>query len=177
MPKKLDIPRLFAEESLTSFALANLLDIKANYARQIILRLKRQRLIFPHPTFAGGQAYSLTSKGETRISYLADKEKRKREAKAAIAEKEKQEAIDEKPRKEATQEKLRPTFLHQVISHLPKEIKERIRREFGIASVGQLANKKLNEIALSANLGGNGIFEIEWREDTCILSTSPGCLD
>ena len=76
MPNKLDILRLFLdEESLTPFALANLLDIKPNYARQIILRLKRQGLIFPHPTFAGGQAYSLTTKGEERISYLADKDK------------------------------------------------------------------------------------------------------
>jgi len=147
--KKLDILRLFEDkESLTPSHLANLLDIKPNYARQIILRLKRQGLIFLYPSFAGTQAYSLTTKGEERIIYLADKEKREREAKAAIAEKERKEAIDEKHEKEAIQEKPRPMFLHRVISHLPKQIKERIRREFGIASVWQLANKKLSEIAL-----------------------------
>ena len=42
--KKLDILRLFEEESLTPFSLANLLDIKPNYARQIILRLKKHSL-------------------------------------------------------------------------------------------------------------------------------------
>jgi len=77
MAKKLDILRLFAEEPLTPFALANWFGIKPNYARQIILRLKRQGLIFAQATFAGGQAYSLTVKGEGRISYLADKQKRK----------------------------------------------------------------------------------------------------
>lgn len=47
------------------------------------------------------------------------------------------------------QEKTRPMFLHQVISRgLPKEIQQRIRREFGIASVWQLSNRKLSEIAL-----------------------------
>ena len=51
--------------------------LEPNYARQIILRLKRQGLIFAQATFAGGQAYSLTVKGEGRISYLADKQKRK----------------------------------------------------------------------------------------------------
>lgn len=77
MSKKLDILRLLEdEESLTPFALANLLDINPNYARQIIFRLKRQGLIFPHPMLAGGHAYSLTGKGEARIIYLADKEKR-----------------------------------------------------------------------------------------------------
>ena len=81
MAKKLDILRLFEEESLTPFALVNLLNIKPNHARQIILRLKRQGLILPHSTFAGDQAYSLTSKGEARISYLADKEKREAEKK------------------------------------------------------------------------------------------------
>lgn len=74
--KKLDILRLFEDkESLTPFHLANLLDIKPNYARQIILRLKRQGLIFAYPSFVDGQAYSLTAKGEERISYLANKEK------------------------------------------------------------------------------------------------------
>jgi len=76
MPKKLDVLRLFAGKSLAPSDLAHFLGIEPNYARQIILRLKRQGLIFPHPTFAGGQAYSLTSKGEARIIYLAEKEKR-----------------------------------------------------------------------------------------------------
>ena len=39
-----------------------------NYARQIILRLNRQGLIFPHPTFAGGQTY----KGKQGL-FFADK--------------------------------------------------------------------------------------------------------
>lgn len=149
MPKKLDILKLFAEEeSLTPFALANLLDIKPNYGRQIVLRLKRQGLIFSHPTFAGGQAYSLTSKGETRIVYLGDKEKKELERVKETKE-ERREAIEEKQVKEAIQKKPRPMFLHQVISRgLPKQIKERIRREFSIASVWQLVTKKLGEIAL-----------------------------
>jgi len=149
MTKKLDILRLFAEEPLTPFALGNLLDIKPNYARQIILRLKRQGLIFPHPTLAGGEAYSLTGKGEERIVYLADKEKREGEiqATAAIVGKERDEAIAEKQRDEAIQK--RPMSLHQAISHgLPKEIEGRICREFGIALARQLASKKLSEIAL-----------------------------
>jgi len=93
MPNKLDILRLFLdEESLTPFALANLLDIKQNYARQIILRLKRQGLIFLHQTFIGGQAYSLTSKGEARVTYLAGKQVagRKREE---VEEREKRKAV------------------------------------------------------------------------------------
>lgn len=148
MTKKLDILRLFAEEPLTPFALGNLLDIKPNYARQIILRLKRQGLIFPHPTLAGGQGYSLTAKGEERISYLADKEKtRLRSEVTVIAGKERDEAIAEKQRDEAIQK--RPMSLHQAISHgLPKEIERRICREFGIASAQQLASKKLSEIVL-----------------------------
>jgi len=72
--KKLDILRLFVDESLTPFDLANFFDIKPNYARQIILRLKRQGLIFPHPTLDGGQAYSLTDKGEARLTYLAGRQ-------------------------------------------------------------------------------------------------------
>jgi len=151
MAKKLDILRLFAEESLPPFALANLLDIKPNYARQIILRLKRQGLIFAHPTLAGGQAYTLTAKGEERVVYLADKEKErlKSEVTGAIAGKQRDEAAAEKQRNETVQGKLRPLFLHQVISHgLPKEIEGRICREFGIASARQLVNKKLSEIAL-----------------------------
>ena len=77
MPEKLDILRLFSdEEPLTPVALANLLDIEQNYARQIILRLKRQRLIFPHPIWPSGQGYSLTDRGIERITYLADKEKK-----------------------------------------------------------------------------------------------------
>ena len=148
MTKKLDILKLFAEEPLTPFALANLLDIKPDYARQIIFRLKRQGLIFPHPTFAGGQGYSLTSKGEERISYLADKEKTRLESEVTvIAGKERDEAIAEKQRDEAIQK--RPMSLHQAISHgLPKEIERRICREFGIASARQLVSKKLSEIVL-----------------------------
>jgi len=93
MPEKLDILRLFLnEEPLTPFALANFLDIKPNYARQIILRLKRQGLIFPHPTLDGGQGYSLTAKGEARITYLAGKQAagRKREE---VEEREKRKAV------------------------------------------------------------------------------------
>ena len=93
MPEKLDILRLFLnEEPLTPFALANFLDIKPNYARQIILRLKRQGLIFPHPTLDGGQGYSLTAKGEARIIYLAGKQAagRKREE---VEEREKRKAV------------------------------------------------------------------------------------
>jgi DNA-binding PadR family transcriptional regulator len=147
MTKKLDILKLFAEEPLASFALANLLDIKPNYARQIILRLKRQGLIFPHPTFAGGQGYSLTAKGEERISYLADKEKTRQSEVTVIAGKERDEAIAEKQRDEAIQK--RPMSLHQAISQgLPKEIEGRICREFGIASARRLASKKLSEIVL-----------------------------
>ena len=150
MPEKLDILRLFShEEWLTPSHLANLLDIKQNYARQIILRLKRQGLIFLYPGFAGAQAYSLTSKGEARIAYLADKEKRRLKSEVtAVAEKEGEEAIA-KQSAEAIQKKLRPMSLNQVVSHgLPKEIEARICREFDIASVWQLANKKLSEIAL-----------------------------
>lgn len=126
MPKKLDVLRLFADESLTPFALANLLDIKPNYARQIILRLKRQGLIFAYPMFAGGPRYSLTTKGEERISYLADREKR--------------EAIEKR--------KQSGMYLHEVIAGaLPREIEKRIRSEFNI-SIERLGHKSLNEIAL-----------------------------
>lgn len=127
MAKKLDILRLFAEEPLTPFALANLLDIKPNYGRQIVLRLRRQGLIFPHPTLAGGRGYSLTDKGEARIAYLANKEKK--------------EAIEER--------KQRGMYLHEVIAEgLPREIEERIRSEFNITSVERLGGKRLDEIAL-----------------------------
>lgn len=126
MAKKLDILRLFAEESLTPSDLAYFLDIEPNYARQIILRLKRQGLIFSHPTFAGGQGYSLTGKGEERISYLTDKEKR--------------EAIDKR--------KQSGMYLHEVIAEgLPSEIEKRIRSEFNI-SIERLGEKRLDEIAL-----------------------------
>ena len=78
----------------------------------------------------------MTTKGEERISYL---ERREREV-TAVAGKEGEEAIGEKPR---------PMSLNQVIYNgLPKEIKERICREFNIASVWQLTSKKLSEIAL-----------------------------
>ena len=134
MPKKPDVLRLFAGESLAPPDLAYYLGIEPNYARQIILRLKRQGLIFPHPTFAGGQAYSLTSKGETRISYLADKEKRE-------AERKQREAIE--------QRKQSGMYLHEVVAEgLPKEIERRIRSEFNITSVERLGSKRLNEIEL-----------------------------
>ena len=135
MPEKLDILRLFShEESLTPSHLANLLDIKQNYARQIILRLKRQGLIFLYPGFADAQAYSLTSKGEARIAYLADKEKK--EAKR-------------KERKAVEQRKERGMYLHEVVAEgLPKEIEKRIRSEFDMTSMERLGSKKLNEIEL-----------------------------
>lgn len=134
MPGKLDVLRLFSEEEpLRPFDLANLLDIKQNYARQIILRLKRQRLIFPHPTLAGGQAYSLTDKGEERISYLADKEKRE-------AERKEKEAVERR--------KQSGMYLHELGEFLPAEIKKRIRSEFNIASLDQLGSKRLNEVVL-----------------------------
>jgi len=135
MPNKLDTLRLFLdEESLTPFALANLLDIKQNYARQIILRLKRQGLIFLHQTFIGGQAYSLTSKGGDRLAYLADKEKKE-------AKRKERKAVEE--RKESGM------YLHEVVAEgLPKEIEKRIRNEFDKTSMEQLGSKRLNEIEL-----------------------------
>jgi len=133
--KKLDILRLFAEEPLTPSDLANFLDIKPNYARQIILRLKRQGLIFPHPTFACGQAYSLTGKGEARIDYLADKERI-----SYLADREKREAIEKR--------KQSGMYLHEVIAEgLPREIEKTIQSEFNI-SIERLGHKRLNEIAL-----------------------------
>lgn len=135
MPEKLDILRLFShEESLTPSHLANLLDIKQNYARQIILRLKRQGLIFLYPGFAGAQAYSLTSKGEARIAYLADKEKKE---------------TKRKERKAVEEKKERGMYLHEVVAEgLPKEIEERIRNEFDMTSMERLGSKRLNEIEL-----------------------------
>jgi len=134
MQKKLDVLRLFAGKSLAPSTLAYYLGIEPNYARQIILRLKRQGLIFPHPTLASGQAYSLTSKGETRISYLADKEKREVETKE-------REAIEER--------KQSGMYLHEVVAEgLPKEIEKRIRNEFDITSMERLGSKRLNEIEL-----------------------------
>lgn len=132
--KKLDILRLFSvEESLTPSALANLLGIYPNNARQIILRLKRQGLICPHPMFAGAQAYSLTSKGEARITYLADKQKRE-------TERQKREAVEKR--------KQTGMYLHEAIADgLPKEIEKRIRSEFNI-SIDRLRRKRLDEIAL-----------------------------
>lgn len=127
MPKKLDVLRLFEDkESLTPSHLANLLDIKPNYARQIILRLKRQGLLFLHTTLTGDQAYSLTAKGEERIVYLADREKR--------------EAIEKR--------KQSGMYLHEVNAEgLPREIEKRVRSEFNI-SIERLGRKRLNEIAL-----------------------------
>ena len=135
MPKKLDILKLFShEESLTPSHLANLLDIKQNYARQIILRLKRQGLVFLYPSFAGAQAYSLTSKGEERIVYLADKEKKK---------------TKRKERKAVEERKESGMYLHEVVAEgLPKEIEKRIRNKFDITSMEQLGSKRLNEIEL-----------------------------
>lgn len=112
MPNKLDILRLFLdEESLTPFALANLLDIKQNYARQIILRLKRQGLIFLHQTFIGGQAYSLTSKGEARVTYLAGKQVagRKREE---VEERGEREEIEEREKRKAVKQESGPRPRH-----------------------------------------------------------------
>lgn len=135
MPKKLDILKLFShEEPLTPSHLANLLDIKQNYARQIILRLKRQGLIFLYPSFADGQTYSLTTKGEERIVYLADKEKKE-------TKKKERKAVEE--RKESGM------YLHEVVAEaLPKEIEKRIRNEFDITSMERLGSKRLNEIEL-----------------------------
>lgn len=135
MPKKLDILRLFShEESLTPSHLANLLDIKQNYARQIIFRLKRQGLIFLYPGFAGAQAYSLTSKGEARIAYLVDKEKKE---------------TKRKERKAVEERKETGMYLREVVAEgLPKEIEKRIRNEFDITSMERLGSKRLNEIEL-----------------------------
>lgn len=135
MPKKLDILRLFShEESLTPSHLANLLNIKPNYGRQIIFRLKRQGLVFLYPSFAGAQAYSLTSKGEARIAYLADKEKKE---------------TKRKERKAVEERKESGMYLHEVVAEgLPKEIEKRIRNEFDITSMEQLGSKRLNEIEL-----------------------------
>lgn len=132
MVKKLDILRLFRdEESLTPSDLANLLDINQNYGRQIVLRLKRQGLIFP--LWPGGKGYSLTDKGEARITYLADKEK-------GEVERREKEAFE--------QRKQSGMYLHELITGgLPGEIERRIRTEFNI-SIQRLGSKRLNEIAL-----------------------------
>ena len=107
MPNKLDILRLFLdEESLTPFALANLLDIKQNYARQIILRLKRQGLIFLHPTLGGGQAYSLTTKGEARLTYLAEKQA------AEVEEREEREEVEQREQRKAVKQESGPRPQH-----------------------------------------------------------------
>ena len=107
MPNKLDILRLFLdEESLTPFALANLLDIKQNYARQIILRLKRQGLIFLHQTFIGGQAYSLTTKGEARLTYLAEKQA------AEVEEREEREEVEQREQGKAVKQESGPRPQH-----------------------------------------------------------------
>jgi DNA-binding MarR family transcriptional regulator len=134
MSKKLGILRLFLrEEVLTPSDLASLLGITSNYARQVILRLKRQGLIFRHPTFGGGQAYSLTAKGEARIVYLADKEKKETERKQ-------REAIE--------QRKQIGMYLREVITEgLPQEIENRVRSEFKV-SIERLGSKRLDEIAL-----------------------------
>jgi len=87
MPNKIDTLRVFEGESLIPLVLAYYLGIETNYARQIILRLKRQGLIFLHPTLGGGQAYSLTTKGEARLAYLAEKQA------AEVEEREQRKAV------------------------------------------------------------------------------------
>ncbi len=134
MPKKLDILKLFKVKGpLTPTFLANLLGINPNYARQIILRLKRQGLIFHLPAFVGGQAYILTGKGKARMMFLADKQEKESQRK-------RREAIEKR--------KQTGMYWHEVIaSGLPKEVEKRILTEFNIPP-GQLGTKRLDEVAI-----------------------------
>jgi hypothetical protein len=145
---KLEILKLFKVEGpLTPTFLANLLDINPNNARQIILRLKRQGLIFHLTAFAGGQSYSLTGKGEARVIFLADEEEKERQTQ----------------RKEMVKKrKLTGMYLYMAIATgLPNEIEKRIVGQFNIPN-GQLGSKRLGEIELPQHI----------REQTGLLKQS-----
>ena len=106
MPKKLDILRVFEGESLTPLDLSYFLGIDPNYARQIILRMKRQGLIFRHSTLGGGQAYSLTTKGEARLTYLVEKQA------AEVEEREEREEVEQREQRKAVKQESGPRPQH-----------------------------------------------------------------
>lgn len=134
MSKKLDILRLFAkEEVLTPAALANLFNVKPNNARQIILRLKNQGLIFPYSRFDGQLTYGLTSTGEKRIKYLSNKQQLN----------DKQETLEKIEQRNQSAMRLQDLARHG----LPATVQERIRGELNL-TIDRLGEKTLDELTL-----------------------------
>jgi Mn-dependent DtxR family transcriptional regulator len=134
MSKKLDILKLFAKEDvLTPAALANLFNVKPNNARQIILRLKNQGLIFPYPRLDGPLTYGLTSAGQKRIKYLSNKQQ-----------------LNVEQGKKDKIEKRNQTAMHllDLVRHgLPATVQERIRSEFNM-TIDRLGEKTLDELIM-----------------------------
>lgn len=91
----------------------------------------------------------MTTKGEERIGYLADREKGEAERKQRQVVEERKQRQAEKERRAIEERKQSGMYLHEVIAEgLPREIEKRVRSEFNIISIDRLGSKRLNEIAL-----------------------------